>query len=1066
LGSSPDVIAPFAIVYRHVLPLALPKATDEFVLNCFWAPLEIISSESTSEFNPLIIEIWTRGLEAFRSKFAQVKDKKRIISLFLDERLAKWARAIQLATLPDELRAALRTAGDILLSGTTDGLLLVMERPPDSPSTSKSTSPQSNHFFAALKQSIERDDSPALISLLPSLLHSFTKSVQRSHLDLSQILSKDVTSETRVRVATTYFLTNCLSGPLAFSVSTGESKRHIMETRLGLFQVMTEEGYLDSEQSDARDVLQSEIDFAMGVLQLDDTRDAALEILTIILKQDFDLINPVAPKILRVLSKVHIHGLVDCLVSTAGGDYVAVSCGPLFASAEYAKVLHQAIRLFLTPSQIPQVVKMLTDTFKQLWGAAKLTDSDEMDTETNPQLSPDIADPATALSLLVRLVEKVFSAISMLDSTTQLYLQDLHDRYCSRDLLQQLVSQLETASTPQESSRIQAGIRAILRLGYCMDKLLKNWELSFEPANNEPQESLTRLLGLQQVDPELLLEAAAAMLHHVSSSPPATASNSSSSGSCGRVVSLLLNHIEQNLEAAISKQTLWSGQSAYVPSPSHLVVALVDLLLGRWLHVLEHSAPDECLQRLGKVMIRLSEIPVTALGLGAAEPTRLGTTSGNINSTNQFNVADVVWNTFSSGEFWEMRRLRVALMSTVVELTAEIDKFATPPVLANPQMLQLVDHDELAKQVACYRSMLYFPLEYFTRASKPILSSRAIALDLLISAAAAKHTPPLTENEAVEWRLVVRTFIDRVMVPEALVKTSGVLEHLVSTTPQNSANSSPLRARLEIVTLQILSQAFSALASSTGQDSELVRPTLQNYIDANVSSLKNLEDKAPNNLRVRGLLSLLEAFVQGPRYSGVHSGVCTLLDALHKQLESWLTAQLDRILNSLTGEEDEESLTKACLAADVWRTSTRYRRWKGDLSDPLPFNASGFLPPLSRVLVKSPFSQHPTVATLGIAVFRLLLEVLQDSSDGGIESAIACFVLLHRFQSRNKDLSNRLIGGLSESLRQWSADEYSVAVGLVSDFYRLSSSEKTFTHSSNSGALFHLSAVLIVDAPE
>lgn len=218
---------------------------------------------------------------------------------------------------------ALRAAGDILMFGTTEGLLLVMEQPPDSPSTSAAPSSQSNHFFASLKRFVEQDDSAVLPSLFPTFLHSFTKSIQRSHLDLSQILNRDVTSEMRVRVSATYFLNSCLSGPLAFSLSTSDDKHHLMETRLGLFQVMTEEGYLDSEQSDAKDVLQREIEFTMGELRrgasilvglvllhgltklyLGDARDAALEILTIILKQDFDLINPVASKILGVLSRV------------------------------------------------------------------------------------------------------------------------------------------------------------------------------------------------------------------------------------------------------------------------------------------------------------------------------------------------------------------------------------------------------------------------------------------------------------------------------------------------------------------------------------------------------------------------------------------------------------------------------------------------------------------------------------------------------------------------------------------------------------------------------------------
>ncbi|KAG9044615.1 hypothetical protein FS837_007840 [Tulasnella sp. UAMH 9824] len=1089
LGLSPDLIAPFAVVYRHVLPLALPKATDEFILNCFWAPLDNISSDPTSSPDPRIADIWIRGLEAFCSKFNQVKDKKRIILSFLDERFSKWVRAIRLATLPDELRAALRAAGDALLFGTTEGLLLVMEQPSDTPSTSTSPSSQSNHFFASLKRFVEQDDSAVLPTFFPAFLQSFTKSIQRSHLDLSQILNRDVTSEMRVRVAAAYFLNSCLSGPLAFSLSAGDSKHHVMETRLGLFQVMAEEGYIDSEHSDARSVLQGEIEFTMGGLQRGDVRDASLEILTIILKQDFDLINPVASRILGVISRtrtiqVHIHGLVDCLVSTPASDYVAVSCGPLFASAEYAKELHQAIRLFLTPSQIPSVVKMLKDKLEQLWSLAKLTDlaeSDEMLTGTT-SASSDIADPATALSLHTRLIDKVFSAISMLDSTTQIYLQDLQDKFLRRDVLLQLVSRFEAAApTQQVSSHIQTGIRAILHLGYCMDKLSKAWELPFESANDEPQELLIRVLGFQQVDPELLLEAATATLHHVSSSSSPMVSNSSSSGPFGTVVSLLLNHIELNLEAAISSKTLWSGQAAYLPSPSHLVVALVDLLLGRWLYVLEHGAPDECLQRLGKLVIRLSEIPTTVLE--PAEPMRSEATSGSINNANQFNVADVVWNTFASGEFWEMRRLRVALMSTAMELTAEIDELSTPLVFSDPQTLKRVDRRALAKNVACYRSMLYFPLEYFTRTSKPILSSRAIALDSMITASAANSASPLTESEAVEWRWVMRTIIDKIMAPEALVKIPGVLEHLVRTTGDQSVNPSP-HVELERVTLRIISKAFSVLAaSSASKDSDSARPILQSYIGARASSLENSGDKGTSSVQLRSLFGLLDAFVQDSRCSEyvmsnngrgapliiyndrVDSGVRALLDVLHKHLETWLTAQLGQILNS-PSREDEEALTKACLVVDGWRTCIKCRRWKGDMNDPIPFSAARFLPLLSQRLGRSQLSHNSTVATLGIAVFRLLLEVLQDVIECSIESAIACFVLLYRFKSGTEELPNRLMESLSQSLRQWSADQYSVAVGLVSDFYRLSSSEKTPAHSSNLGALFRLSVILIVDAPE
>lgn len=177
------------------------------------------------------------------------------------------------------------------------------------------------------------------------------------------------------------------------------------------------------------------------------------------------------------------------------------------------------------------------------------------------------------------------------------------------------------------------------------------------------------------------------------------------------------------------------------------------------------------------------------MGTEHAGSLQAAVTSAGTNTESQFNAADVVWNTFASGEFWEMRRIRgeemsritsatqpdsnhtpVVLMSTIMELTSEIDTFPPRPLLHNS--LQLVDVQvpkSLAKHVACYRSMLYFPLEYFTRASKANLLTRGIALDSVITVAGTKPATSITKKEVTQWRLLIRTFIDRTMSPETLV---------------------------------------------------------------------------------------------------------------------------------------------------------------------------------------------------------------------------------------------------------------------------------------------------------
>ncbi|KAG8990391.1 hypothetical protein FRB90_001784, partial [Tulasnella sp. 427] len=1082
LCTLPDSVTPFVAVYCHALPLALPKAQDDFVLSCLWTPLDTIYSEPAIAPDPTITSIWLRGLEAFRLKFGQVKDKRRAISSFLDERLSKWAHVIQSAVLPEELRTALRSTGDLLLFGTTDGLVIAMEAPSDTPSSSTSPSAHVNTFFSSLQRSLERDNSLPVLSLFPDFLRSFTESVQRSHLDISQILNRSVTSDMRVRVAATHFFANCLSGPLSFSLSTPQDKRPIMETRLPLLRVMKEEGYLDMDDPFTMSLVKREIDIAIGGLDRDDTRDAALDILTTVLSLDFHLIDSVASRILTKLSQLratsfracdtflstllsfhcktrtiqtHIHGLVDCVISTTADHYVAVSCGPLFASDEYNKELHHAIPLYLTPSQVPLVVKLLVRTFKTLWGLVQLpspASSEEIDVD-GQRNTAEVADPETALSLHVRLMAKIFSAIPTLDSATRSDLENLHN-FLEPRILEQLVSQLEAHSAHEESSRLQAGIRAILSLGYCMDKLSRQWDVSFEPMGENVQEALGRVIRQKNVHPDLLLQAATVVLHYGASSPSMQALDPSSvNNSLAGSVSFLLDHIEHELKAAKLNEALWAGQSVDLPTPSHVAVALFDLLLGRWLVVIEHAAPDEVLRRLAKLMIQLSEVP-------SARPNRLEWPSrGAADQPREFNASDVVPNTFASAEFWEMRRLRVAMMSTVVELTSDLKALPSlpqaPPAQVNP--------DSLAKHVACYRSMLHFPSEYFTKASKSILSARAVNLDSVISSAARSSAFGL-ESQVVEWRVVVRTFIDRNMSPEILVKTQGILEHLVSTAVDQPSTTLPDNNDLEKVTLRVVSKAFSTIATLTsGPDAESVRPLLESFVNSNLASMSQ---KGSFSLaRLRSLFDLLDAFVEGTRCPKVDPSILALLDGLLEQLDVWLGVQLAH-LPSLLGEPSIRGTTEASLVVDGKRFSTKFRGWRGTSNTITTTSNVTLLPLLSQLLGRSSGENKSDAASFGITVYRLLLEELQRTGDEGVEAAIACFVLLYSSVRNDEKLWRDLTSSLSESLRRCTIDQYSRAVTLIADYFRISSAGKSPAGSYNLGALFRLSQVLIIDSPE
>lgn len=105
-----------------------------------------------------------------------------------------------------------------------------------------------------------------------------------------------------------------------------------------------------------------------------------------------------------------------------------------------------------------------------------------------------------------------------------------------------------------------------------------------------------------------------------------------------------------------------------------------------------------------------------------------------------------------------------------MEITAELDQLEPEAMSATGRKSKRADANSLKKQIACYRSMLYWPHEYFTRAAKPLLANRALILDRIIIN--FNVNPSAGDLEQIfEWATTARTFVDRSMASESLVST-------------------------------------------------------------------------------------------------------------------------------------------------------------------------------------------------------------------------------------------------------------------------------------------------------
>ncbi|KZT21711.1 hypothetical protein NEOLEDRAFT_1099032 [Neolentinus lepideus HHB14362 ss-1] len=186
-------------------------------------------------------------------------------------------------------------------------------------------------------------------------------------------------------------------------------------------------------------------------------------------------------------------------------------------------------------------------------------------------------------------------------------------------------------------------------------------------------------------------------------------------------------------------------------------VALLYNVSERWLGAFEKSAPVSELAHLVAVIMNLA---VTALRGSARD---------------RLYAHEILSRMLRSAEFWELSRLRTALISRINALTAPYEKFDLSDLLAqirggNALMQDEID-DNLRQALAVYKLLLYVPQEYIPRSNRGYMLKRAVILDVIAMMDYQRRASAPASSDRTSDILSIRAFLVRTY------KSFGTVDH-------------------------------------------------------------------------------------------------------------------------------------------------------------------------------------------------------------------------------------------------------------------------------------------------
>ncbi|KAJ7492845.1 Urb2/Npa2 family-domain-containing protein [Mycena latifolia] len=832
--------APLAAVVNKSLlgiwPLAVHKINSETLLECFGTFIGVVGdiSEPDADLDQLGVALTS----SLRASVGNSSNRKKLSALLIKNHLRKW---IVLSTSHGSwaLQESVYNVGIETLFNVD---------------TLRQVHNEDHPFFLALKTIPDDLVQP----MLPRIFSSFVQCTRKYRSALFAQSSGHTPAAVAEQVhATSFsFFDSC---QVLLSVSNPTTLT--WGARLGLLTVVDEENLLSNSQLDNKTSLKTLVPFVLSVLDSDGPGENAeqtslsIACLSKLMQIDHDLILGDVPRILPKLLRIsapfpsvfsflelvleyhvktrtidtHIESLFAALAphlqdmptSDIQHQY-RCSSSSAFLHSIHLERLAKSTRKFLTSTQTRPTISFILETLEACWNRLTITD-DERDSL------------ALTFSSSARLASVILTALPLqaLPATTLSEVDVLITEIKSKFLPRALSKTLKTIrKNVADSWGWQVIAAAILRLEYALDtpyadKLWSKIETTSEDGH---------LL------PELRLELYRIVLKWSAVDEPARTRGPMDG---------LLSYLEKHFGPL---ETSWSGTSCSLmfgrQGKEESVLAILHMLIDRWLPTIDAIASPEQLERLVKILVRASvvdDVPVAP----------------------RLNATTLLLDALSSAQFWELPNVRTAFLAFADEATS---------TLADP--CPRIPPDRRATVLSTYQLLLMFPIEYMPRTIRTELIRRAVNADIIYDS--------LTDAKDVCSAVtVVRLFIHNISlyvgsVDQPIPNLSRYLNHLMHANLVSQATQNYTAVSLSLVELH-----FTALLKSPEQES------VQATLDILRSCLPSDVIRSANESKV--LVRMLALLTTGFFPSNLSQAVQDEASHLHRRLSAALGSHVEEM---------------------------------------------------------------------------------------------------------------------------------------------------------------------------
>ncbi|KXN84790.1 hypothetical protein AN958_12084 [Leucoagaricus sp. SymC.cos] len=399
-----------------------------------------------------------------------------------------------------------------------------------------------------------------------------------------------------------------------------------------------------------------------------------------------------------------------------------------FLSSKHLEKLGNAIRRFLTPGQTSKTVDEVLETLRNTWqvffgvtegkddeqdspkkrrksGAQEDANAMAVDSSSDSQ-TRDAETLAVSFSLQAYLILLILSNLPMqsLTETSTANVRESVSEFWEQTVRKALEKLLKLKRLSPGSGKkkrrkesmagrdgwaMQIVGSAMLRVNYGLSVargLYLERQLNTDKVIEQAKEVVSKDEARGNLIPELELEIFRTLLYYTS------LDNVSQDGAL-QVFDAIMSYLERAFKPS---DCHWSGMSCQLKTTESGALAVLHLLLERWLPFIDHLASSIQLASLVKMVLSINIDTFPA----AHEP--------------NLRPEHLLLRLLHSAEFWEMQNLRTAFLAHLVEIT------------------NLFESRIQDSELAAYHLLLYVPVEYFTKAAHKGKSKQSIEREKVV----------------------------------------------------------------------------------------------------------------------------------------------------------------------------------------------------------------------------------------------------------------------------------------------------------------------------------------------